>query len=99
MSVLPPQSRSDIVQRITQDIYTDSFPSPEIQFINALIEKKAGRVHPVKLHLLNLLQVVQLRQLDLGDLPKRDYTLYISLPCVQLCLLQSALTEYLVQAY
>ncbi|KAI0752966.1 MM3350-like domain-containing protein [Daedaleopsis nitida] len=52
----------------TQDIYENyHLPIPEIQFINALIERK----------------VSQLQEFDLGDLPKRDYTLYISLPFIE----------------
>ncbi|RPD52779.1 hypothetical protein L226DRAFT_204988 [Lentinus tigrinus ALCF2SS1-7] len=53
---------------VTQLIYRDEdkLPLPEIQFINVLIDKK----------------VSQLKQADLGDLPQRDYTLYISLPFI-----------------
>ncbi|RDX42292.1 hypothetical protein OH76DRAFT_135518 [Lentinus brumalis] len=54
---------------VTGMIYCDDeqLPLPEIQFIDALITKK----------------VSQLKQVDLGDLPQRDFTLYISLPFIE----------------
>ncbi|RDX42291.1 hypothetical protein OH76DRAFT_135689 [Lentinus brumalis] len=53
----------------TQHIYREkeNMFLPEIQFIDALIAKK----------------VSQLKQVDLGDLPQRDFTLYISLPFIE----------------
>ncbi|KAI0687799.1 hypothetical protein C8T65DRAFT_746944 [Cerioporus squamosus] len=54
---------------VTKLIYRDEekLSVPEIQFIDALIAKK----------------VSQLKRDDLGDLPQRDYTLYISLPFIE----------------
>ncbi|KAI0692366.1 MM3350-like domain-containing protein [Cerioporus squamosus] len=40
---------------------------PEEQFVNALMDKK----------------VKQLAQVDLGDLPRRDYTLYVAIPFLE----------------
>ncbi|KAI0708214.1 MM3350-like domain-containing protein [Cerioporus squamosus] len=52
----------------TQFIYDDKKKiRPELQFVNALIEKKVN----------------QLAQVDLGDLPQRDYTLYIAHPFLE----------------
>ncbi|TBU40684.1 hypothetical protein BD309DRAFT_869765 [Dichomitus squalens] len=50
----------------TQRLYTSDIPLPEIHFINALIDRK----------------LAQLSQLDITDLSRRDFTLYLSLPFI-----------------
>lgn len=63
---------------------------PELQFIDALMAKKVSSVRQIYSTCLcgawltraRCSQVRQLEEDDLGDLRRRDYTLYISLPCV-----------------
>lgn len=77
-------------------IYRIQLPmkTPEIQFVDALMQKKVcdpynatnqaiGLTTKKRRPLTLILQVTQLKDLDLGDHPKRDYTLYVSLPFVR----------------